>query len=73
MVVSDKERAELLRKIMSTPVGGGRRFVVMCGNDPCAGFDDGNSAHAYIAMMRKGSEKQKAPACAKMSWSVQER
>lgn len=71
--VTDKERAETLKRVMSTPIGAGRRFLVKCGNDDCAGFDTHAEATAYVAMMRKGSDKAKAPACSKMNWTITDR
>ena len=72
-IISDRERAELLKKIMSTPVGGGRRFLVECSGSPCAGFDDRGDANAYVAMMTKDKSRPKAPGCAKMNWSILDR
>ena len=73
MEISNEERAALLKKIMSTPIGGGRRFLVKCSGQDCAGFDDAQTAYAYVAMMTRDKSRPKAPACAKMDWSVLDR
>jgi len=72
-MTEEQERQDALRRLMAIPIGAGRRFLVKCGGADCAGFDTREEANSYVAMMTKDKARPKAPACAKMDWSVQDR
>lgn len=72
-MISKKERREILKRLMDTPIGANKRFLVKCGPDDYAGFNTRHQANAYVAMMKAGSDRLKAPACSKMNWSIIDR
>jgi len=71
--MEDKERQEALKRLMAIPIGANKRFLVRVSGQDCAGFDTKEEANSYIAMMRKGGDRPKASACAKMDWTVVDR
>ncbi len=71
--MEDKERQEALKRLMAIPVGANKRFLVRGSGQDTAGFDTREEASAYIAMMKKGGDRPKAPSCAKMDWVVVDR
>ena len=64
---------EAIKRVISVPVGAGKRFLVKCGGQDCCGFDTRDAASAYVNMMTKDKAKQKAPACSKLDWNIVDR
>jgi hypothetical protein len=64
-----------MTKLFSTPVGAGKRFLVLCDGKPFAGFDGRPAAAAYVAQQKEKLNHNKGgPAmAAKCAWLIKDR